>query len=154
MANTREELEEIRRENRRAMGLAGDLGVHTGPVVEGRVVSRGMADAVPGGGFFGSALSSLPPIGLELSFPPADLTFDPSQPSAPASSQPGYGDWFTRHVARPVVKVGGARVPLYAPEDADYSDLFMVGTAVLALGAALTGGWILYRAFAPRGISA
>lgn len=165
MAHSREDLEEIRRTNRAALGLA-DAGSRveaearpmtpgdwTGPVVEGRVIRKGMADAVPGGGFFTTALSGLPPIGLELAFPPAEFTWDPSQPSAPASSEPGWGDWFTRHVARPVVKVGDARVPLYSPEDADYSDLFAVGAAVLAFGSALAGGWILYRAFVPRRIA-
>lgn len=126
---TRAELDEIRAANRARLGLAG------------------MAGSVPGG--LGADLLALaPPVRLTTEFPPLDVTYVPGQAQAPSSSGPGWGDWLTRHVVRPVLYVGPARIAPYE-RDADYSTAAKVLAALgLGLGVGLAG-FTVARAIMP-----
>jgi hypothetical protein len=149
---SREELERIRRANRAALGLAGtdaNLTVAEPPLV--RAHPAGMAGGVPGMGAFPAGL--IPTIRVGSAFPKVDYTYDPSQPSAPATGEAGWvSDFINRSIVRPFVEVGPVR---YSPGDG-YPDFSGIAAALAALAAVLGAGaaaYVIYRAFAPRSLS-
>lgn len=146
------ELEELRARNRAALGMAGYSGMGAAATVPGLPGPAPSAigpyigqivNAIPGG--------ITPGVRVGSAFPPVDYTWDPSNPSQPATGEGSpLAEWFTRHVVRPFVEVGPVR---YAPGDgyADYSGLAAVLLGIAgALG--LTVAWLVARwIFTPRG---
>lgn len=170
MARTRGELEVIRIKNRQKLGLAeyaeapaSDVGEVFDPANQGdpEVLTlknprplgvAGLAGSVPGLGFDFSR--AIPSIRLTTAFPPVDVTFEPGQDKAPPSEGPGWADWATRHVVRPVVEVGGVRVAPYE-RDADFSGVAKLAAIGVLAVLSLAGAWTIARAAYPtrRGIA-
>lgn len=165
---SRSELEQIRAANRRALGMAGtapcsqgmgsccascargghcdkkattSLGDYTGQATWAR--------AIPGMG--ASPLSFAPDVRIVTEFPRMDVVYSPG--AEEPVQQPGSGgwvaDWLTRHVVRPAVYVGPIRVAPYERE-VNYAPLAEAVAIGVGVAGALFGGWIFYRAFAPR----
>ena len=163
------QLEDVRRKNRAAMGLAG---VGCGPSVPGMgccdSCERGgtcsgkalpgpapaalgaytgqhaWARAIPGMGF--SLPSTIPPVTVELSFPNVQYTYDASQPSAPSGEGGIVGTWLMQHIVRPKVTTLGVTIDT-GQGYADYSGLanmIMDGLVVLGI---IGGVYAGYRTF-------
>lgn len=117
-------------------------GAWTGPTVQARPSLSG----VPG---MGDPFSLVPAVTITTAFPNFTATYQPGQSQPSQSSGSVVGDWFTAHVFRPEVTVGGVRV---APYDSfeDYSGIASVLSLLAAGVLMVVGGLVVARALVPN----